>query len=334
MDTNLLHWKYISYFDLVHDIKKNLHKVHYGNYDLIVGVPRSGMVPAYMIALYLNLHITDLNGFINNLPLEKGQRKLKRTLNKPHDAKKVLLVDDTIATGYQMEANLQKLSPKLKEVTTTCVVYASNPDQNVDIYLKLNGVRRLFEWNLFHRDILNKACVDIDGVLCTDPSLEQDDDGDKYMDFILNAKPLMIPSYKIHSLVTSRLERYRSQTEAWLRQWNIEYDNLIMLNLQNKIDRYKNGDKALDHKANYFSSLTDLEIFIESDMDVSLYVMKKTGKPVLCIDENILISPNTLNRIKNNPGNFYRIIRPIFIRIIPNPLKAFLKQLIKKFKIS
>ena len=33
--------------------------------DLIVGIPRSGMVPANLIALYLNKSLTDLDSFIN-----------------------------------------------------------------------------------------------------------------------------------------------------------------------------------------------------------------------------------------------------------------------------
>jgi hypothetical protein len=37
----------------------------------------------------------------------------------------------------------------------------------------------------------------------------------KYI-FILNAPPLFIPGSKIGTIVTSRLEKYRIQTETWL----------------------------------------------------------------------------------------------------------------------
>ena len=48
--------------------------------------------------------------------------------------------------------------------------------------------------------------MDIDGVLCADPTPEENDDGEKYRHFLLNAPPLFIPKVTIGTLVTSRLE--------------------------------------------------------------------------------------------------------------------------------
>ena len=86
-----------SFNNLAEDIKKNLYKIHLEDYDLVVGIPRSGMIPAYMIGLYLNLLVTDLEGFIKNQSLKKPSvRNLKKLINRPHDARKVLLIDDSI----------------------------------------------------------------------------------------------------------------------------------------------------------------------------------------------------------------------------------------------
>jgi len=319
-------WKYISYVDLSNDIKKNLHKIHIGNYDLIVGVPRSGMIPAYMIALYLNVHITDLTSFIDNKPLEKGQRLLNKPLKNPHDAKNVLLVDDTIATGSQMKINKNKIPVNLKSRITYLAVYASNDSDLIDIYLKLNGVRRLFEWNLFHREYLKNACVDIDGVLCSDPTLEQDDDNENYIDFIKNVKPIIIPSYEIHSIVTNRLEKYRSLTEEWLSKHHVRYKNLIMLNVESKKIKYETNE-YINHKANYFANNDDLQIFIESNKREANQIIKISGKPVLCIDENKMIHPGFVSIARNNPIKFYQNLKLSLKRILPN----FLKKSAKKF---
>lgn len=60
--------------------------------------------------------------------------------------------------------------------------------------------------------------MDIDGVLCADPTPEENDDGEKYRHFLLNTPPLFIPKVTIGTLVTSRLEKYRPETEAWLQK--------------------------------------------------------------------------------------------------------------------
>ena len=86
-------------------------------------------------------------------------------------------------------------------------IYSTLDTDLVDIYFELVGYKRLYEWNIFHRDYLQHACLDIDGVLCVDPSQDEDDDGHKYINFLNNAKPYLLPSYKVHSLVTNRLEK-------------------------------------------------------------------------------------------------------------------------------
>jgi uncharacterized HAD superfamily protein len=56
--------------------------------------------------------------------------------------------------------------------------------------------------------------------------------GEKYINFLLNS-PLFIPGSKIGTIVTSRLEKYRKETETWLAANNIKYNDLVMLDLPN-----------------------------------------------------------------------------------------------------
>ena len=44
--------QYISYFDLSQDIRNTLHKIP-SDIDLVVGIPKSGIIPAMMIGLSL-----------------------------------------------------------------------------------------------------------------------------------------------------------------------------------------------------------------------------------------------------------------------------------------
>lgn len=52
---------------------------------------------------------------------------------------------------------------------------------------------------------LDNMCFDIDGVLCEDPTPEQNDDGEKYVEFIRNAPVKVIPTYKIVYLVYHKI---------------------------------------------------------------------------------------------------------------------------------
>ncbi|MFO7705553.1 MAG: phosphoribosyltransferase, partial [Halopseudomonas sp.] len=84
--------------------------------DLIVGIPRSGMLVASIIALKLNLPLTDLYSFIRNDELARGNTRSYKhhALVKPQDAQKILLVDDSNASGNSMreaQARIREVYP-------------------------------------------------------------------------------------------------------------------------------------------------------------------------------------------------------------------------------
>lgn len=319
---------YKTFEHLSNDIKKNLYKIHNKSYDLVVGIPRSGMVPAYFIAAYLNISVTDVNSLITNQPLKKPSvRRLKNPIDMAHDAKNILLVDDSIISGNSLQETLDSIPKQLKDKITTLVIYSDRPRRDdVSQYLEVLPTPRVFEWNIFHRPLLKRACVDIDGVLCLDPSPEQNDDGKNYVDFLLNAKPYILPSYKIHSLVTSRLEKYRSHTEEWLKKHNILYENLIMLDLPDKDSRLKINAHAA-HKAAYYKKSTNLEIFIESNGKQAEQIVDITGKPCYCVDENFMYIPGIINLSTKNPRSLYRQTKHLLVLNMPHWLKSILRPL-------
>lgn len=302
---------YKTYADLNADIKNNMSALHAKKYDLIVGLPRSGMVPAYMIALSLNVECTDLMSFIENRALKKGAtRKLKRSISEPHAAENILLVDDSILTGKSLKSDLALIPQELREKVDTLAIYSSEPSRtDVDLTFCYLPTPRLFEWNIFHRNASKLTCFDIDGVLCEDPSKEQNDDGEKYIDFILNAPPLFLPTAKIHALVTSRLEKYRPQTEAWMKKHGVEYEHLIMLDLPNKEARV--AAKAHGkHKAEYFKK-SDAVFFIESDERQAIEICQLAGKPVYCVKNNTMYNADFVSIVKNNPRHTRRYLRKL-----------------------
>jgi adenine/guanine phosphoribosyltransferase-like PRPP-binding protein len=112
---------YRSINDLNRIILKNLNIIP-RDIDLIVGVPRSGMLPANLLALYLNLPYTDIHSFINGFTYESGARK---QFFDSSEHKRVLVVDDSIASGAALEECKEKLEHlKLKFKLLFCVIYA------------------------------------------------------------------------------------------------------------------------------------------------------------------------------------------------------------------
>lgn len=130
------------------------------------------MIPAYMIGLYLNVHVTSLDAFINNDKLTSGiSRDTKSPLVFANDAQRILLVDDSIVTGKAMQSALEKITDDIKRKITTCAIYSDKKNNsNIDIYLECVKRPRVFEWNIFHRRLMKASGLDIDGVLCVDRS--------------------------------------------------------------------------------------------------------------------------------------------------------------------
>lgn len=316
-----------SYTDLNQDIKNNLHKLHTQKIDLVVGIPRSGMIPAYMIALNLNVDCIDLPSFIRNERASKGSsRKTRHTLVNAWDAQNVLLVDDSIMAGNSMRSVMEQLPEGFKGNYIKMAVYSASikPD-NMDLFFERVPAPRVFEWNIYHHGVMSRSCVDIDGVLCLDPTPEQNDDGPQYIDFLLNAQPLNIPSAKIHSLVTNRLEKYRKETETWLNKYNIEYDHLIMLNVASKEERQRLNSYAT-HKANYYRT-SGLDFFVESEVAQASSIAQLTGKPVFCVDNNTIYKPGVINSTYKAPGFVVRNLVSTLKRCVPAPLKKAIKQM-------
>ncbi|MCT8987054.1 phosphoribosyltransferase family protein [Shewanella phaeophyticola] len=316
---------YKSYNDLSRDISANVHKLNYQNFDLIVGIPRSGMVPSYMVSLLLNVHCIDLPAFIRNEKLSKGiTRNVQSNIIYAHDAKKILLIDDSIMFGRSIKNSLEKIPSSLLKNITTAVVYSSKQyHENVDIIFVQVEPPRVFEWNIYHHPVVSNSCFDIDGVLCFDPTRDQNDDGEKYIDFIKNAKPRYIPTVQIDYLVTNRLEKYRKETENWLIKYGVKYNKLIMLDLPSKAERMNQSD-YFAHKSKFYKNCKS-DLFVESDINQAIEIANYSNKFVFCVDENIMVRPGGLKRFKN---------KKYFLSKLRNKLSKidFFKKLYYTFK--
>ena len=271
---------YINYDQLIEDVyawDEELPR----DIDAICSIPRSGNMPATVLSLLRNIQWTTIDALMDGVFLG-GER------NPMHKVRKVLVLDDSLLSGRAMLAARAKLEAisEIIDIEYGVVYVKPGNEYKVDYSFRALDTPRLFEWNVFHGYWAKLACFDIDGVLCRDPTREENDDGSRYETFLKTATPRFIPTVKIPAIVTSRLEKYRPQTELWLRQHKVDYEQLIMHPARNKKERMRAGNHAL-RKAEIYKDKR-YQLFIESSERQARAISKMTRKPVLCTDTNEL----------------------------------------------
>ena len=130
--------------------------------------------------------------------------------------------------------------------------------------------------------------TDFDGVICHDCQPFQDDDGDNYLNFINNAVPRYLTrKVEIPLIVTARIEKYREQTEGWLRRHGVRFRKLIMHPAKSLRERQRDDIAAF--KAKHFGEWAKHHVprpaplmFIESDDKQAKRISSISGRLVLC----------------------------------------------------
>ncbi|WP_160116594.1 phosphoribosyltransferase [Ruegeria sp. AU67] len=301
--------------------------------DLIVGIPRSGLLAAMLFSLYLNKPVTDLQGLLGGRMLSTGKRPLRGNGTDPiGSARRILVVDDCISQGSEMDKARSKIEQAgLADRVLFLSVYSfpENPHK-ADIVLEVVPRPMIFQWSCMHSPGVTSFCVDIDGILCADPTEGQDDDGQRYRDFLHNAKPLFLPVHEIGWLVTCRLEKYRKETEDWLERHGVRYQKLVMMDYPTLEAREKDRRHAAFKAETYLQS--GKQLFVESNSGLGNHIAEISGKPVLSFTTNALSHPNAsqridilqqksryhIRRIRRAPGKLIKITSSVISGILPS----------------
>ena len=260
--------------------------------ELVVGVPRSGMIPAQLVSVMANIRLADLDGYVDGRVYGTGRTKAEGLRDRAAGARKVLVIDDSINSGTSMaEARARVAAAGLGDDVTFAAVYGSKAHHpEADLVFETVPWPRMFQWNFMHHSLLQSACIDIDGVLCHDPTAAENDDGDAYRAFLANARPLYRMSRPLGTLVTSRLEKYRAETEAWLAAQGLRYRRLVMLDLPSKAERQRLAAHGL-FKGTFYRD-DPATLFIESETRQARRIAEIAGKPVLCLETHRMIRPS------------------------------------------
>jgi len=261
--------KYRNYQDMYVVICNNLMpKLYDLGVNAVFAVPRSGAIPAAMIATLLHVPL----GFAGQDAL--SGRRIK--LYPGNSGDKVLIVDDSIHGGRAMQRAIKTHSSKGRIIS--CAIFASpHSKDKVDFFGEILPAPRLFEWNMWGIEATTHFMCDMDGVLCKDPK-PYDDDGLLYQKALENAAPKFLPKVPIHSICTNRIERWRGITE---KRRKVDYGELIMQPYKTAAERRRISDPA-KFKASIFEKRGAF-VFIESHDHIAAKMINYTEKPVLSI---------------------------------------------------
>lgn len=288
---------YITYNNLIEDIKNNLWKIP-RDIDGIIAIERSGIVPAMVISQYVNIPMALFNTFLShsseniNELFEPHGEKL---MNKPKNTKKYLIIDDTVCSGKQMKEKIDTIKAIHPEFTyVSCVMYldafGGNRIYIPDIYLDIhNDNYVLYEWSLFRDGINNLTLYDFDGVLCYDPP--SDTNILEYEKYLKNPKPKfnIITANKYFdfpiNICSYRIKKYYQETVDFLIKYGYKPGQIFLFNAETIEER--NKIPSYIYKAHVYQN-SNFRLFVESNDYEALMINQITKRPVLSIEKNKL----------------------------------------------
>jgi len=283
-------WQYIKTSKLVEDSLRLANQIP-SDCSGIIGVARSGILPATVISTHLQLPLYTVHArdrlFIEEIKSQSLQRGLDYRTIKPKDGPKVI-IDDTVHGGGSFGV-IKSLA--IENYKYAAVYVRPNKTSAVDYYVETLNSPHFLEWNMFNNSYVcggpeyspfyGGIAFDFDGILCKDPEAGVDrGDPNKW---IMELQPTHIRPlhYKIPLIITNRLESWREPTVKWLNKYSINYDKIEMY--QKSLDeRDANFMQAvIEHKADKFKR-SDCYLMVESDPQQAQLIHQYSQKPVLC----------------------------------------------------
>ncbi len=118
---------------------------------------------------------------------------------------------------------------------------------------------------------------------------------------------MYLPSHPVRWLVTSRLEKYREATEAWLKSHGVQYTELVMMDYPD-MEARRAAQAYASFKADIYLR-TKAWLFIESSLPLSRDIAERTGYGVFCMDTRELIRPGKGSARKRRVLDAPRVLR-------------------------
>ena len=234
-------------------------------------------MPGGLIATHLHLPIVAVSSRGGLVWLGHGYRLENQA---PNDPRHVLIVDDSAAHGFEMQASAKIIQDAYPQARVTRAAVYAHPmgTRNLDICFAIYPGSHYLSWNWINAGHGERIGLDFDGIL-TEEWYEGRDDR--------TAKPLYLPRRRtVPLIVTARIEARRADSEAWLATYRIQFDRLIMrdfepANWNEDIGQWK-GEIYRDSFCNFFA---------ESDAEQAVIINQVSRKPVICPNLGRVLPP-------------------------------------------
>lgn len=240
----------------------------------VLGIARSGLLPASIIAQETGLHLGDVHTFART---GEFYRPGSRLVSPASEAGPLLVVDDSLYSGRTLNTAREVLQGH--DLVTAAVYVAPGREDTVDFHARTVSAPRMFGWNWTGSSLLGRVLCDMDGILCHDTDV-YDDDGQEYHAALRDARPFRALTKRLGVIVTCRLERWRETTEAWLEANAVRYKKLVMAPFPTASERRAFGNAKW--KASVYDEHSGALLFIESSIPQAREIAKRTGRLVLC----------------------------------------------------
>jgi orotate phosphoribosyltransferase len=279
---------YKTYAEFKVDIARWL--PHVPQVSAVAGVPRSGIIAACMISQLRCIPQVPIESLMGSFPVYRPS--VSRRIYTPEGP--VLVIDDTCSRG-RTKAEIKSLIQPDRRVLWGAVYATEHAIANkvVDIAgYRINTPYHSFEWNLLRDGIAQHLLTDLDGVICPDWHRDSDygEHQAEYERWLETVPPMHLPTRPVRAIVTARLERYRPQTERWLRNHGVQYSELVMYPGDDPRTRDSVEFKVREYRRMAKSACA----FVESCPRQAREIASRTGWAVLCFSTGELHNPTPM----------------------------------------
>jgi orotate phosphoribosyltransferase len=260
---------------------------------LLIGVARSGLTVANLIAERLHLPVVILRPKRDMIEEGEGWRLRERSVNGHGGT--VVLIDDNVLTGNSLTEDAPLARKAYPNLVTAALYVSPNAKARPDIFVRELRWPHVLEWNLFNSVLSPHIATDLDGILCVDPPALPE--GPEYERWLENAVPLYVPRrVAVPLIVTARRERNRPQTEAWLRRHGIAWNELVMSPHETYAEAARAGIAAwkAEHVRRFFNRRHGIKppLYVESDPAQAKAIAAAAGGYVVCPAAGRVFAPN------------------------------------------
>lgn len=234
----------------------------------VVGIARSGIAPAAVVACHIHAPLYIYSPETGRTTRVGGGA---RTRNQRWSGD-LILVDDTTASFATMHAAMEATG-----ISLGAVVYASQTTQDRVIAGRVLALPHLLEWNFWNSIYMPEVAVDLDGLICADPTPADVATRRAYEKWMATAPAIDGPrSRPVKAIVSARPQWAEGITREWLSRHGFKYNQLVLCP-DHILDPVRQGE----WKAQVLRSIKPM-LYVDSSPGVAAVVASLCPVPVIC----------------------------------------------------